>query len=114
MVAEESELDAHFLQMVISLQAGAMQAMGKVASPLTGKIDRDLSMAQASIDMLAMLKDKTQGNLSESEDKFISHALYELRLNYVDELKKGDTPPSEESEESKSDEAEESGEEPKS
>lgn len=85
---QELKIDPLFMQLVISLQAGAMQQMGKVASPLTGKVERDLDMAKHSIDMLAMIDEKTKGNLGEEEQKLLSHLLYELRLNYVDELKK--------------------------
>ncbi len=85
---QESQIDPLFLQLVVSLQAGAMQQMGKVASPFTGKVERDLDMAKHSIDMLAMINEKTTGNLGEDEQKFLNHLLYELRMNYVDELKK--------------------------
>ncbi len=100
------KMDSHFFQLVISLQGGAMQQMGKIASPLTGKIERNLDLAKNSIDMLAMIRDKTEGNLSEEERKLIEHVLYELRLNYVDELKK----PAESASENKPDSAEDSGE----
>jgi len=82
--------DTNFFQLVFSLQAGAMQQMGKVASPLSGKVERDLTLAKASIDMLDMLQRKTEGNLSDDEKKLLEHVLYELRINYVDEVKKGD------------------------
>ena len=81
-----------FSQMVLSLQMGAMQQMGKFASPMTGKIERDMTMAKASIDMLAMLEHKSKGNLTEDEEKLIGHALYEVRINFVDESKKPDQP----------------------
>jgi len=83
----------HFFQLVLSLQTGAMQQMGKIASPLTGKVERNLDVAKSSIDMLGMLKEKTEGNLSDDEKRLLDHVLYELRLNYVDELKKGDSQP---------------------
>ncbi len=82
--------DHLFMQLVLSLQMGAVQQMGKIASPITGKVERDLIMAKASIDMLGMLETKTKGNLTEEEQKLISHVLYELRLNYVEETKKKD------------------------
>lgn len=88
-------IDPHFLQLIISLQAGAMQQMGKVASPITGKVERNLSAAKSAIDMLNMLKEKTQSNCSEDEKRLIDHILYELRLNYVDETKKKDAEPQE-------------------
>ena len=83
------KMDMHLFQLVLSLQGGAMQQMGKIASPVSGKTERDLTMAKFSIDMIGMLQAKTKGNLTEEEDKFLSHVLYELRLNYVDETKKG-------------------------
>src|SRR5512143_3901695 len=78
-----------FTQLVLSFQAAAWQEMGKVPSMVTGKIERDLVMAKQSIDMLGMLEEKTRGNLTENEKKYLEHVLYELRLNYLDEAKKG-------------------------
>ncbi len=85
------KIDPYFFQLVVSLQAGAMQQMGKIASPITGKVERNLDMAKNSIDLIGMLQTKTAGNLTQDEKKLIDHVLYELRLNYVDEAKKGET-----------------------
>jgi len=46
-------------------------------------------MAKGTIDLLEMLQRKTKGNLDDDEQKLLEHVLYELRLNYVDEMKKG-------------------------
>ncbi|MBI4720464.1 MAG: DUF1844 domain-containing protein [Chitinivibrionia bacterium] len=81
------------MQLVLSLQAGAMQALGKLASPITNRVERNLPLAQHTIDLLAMIENKTRGNLSDGERRFIQHVLYELRLNYVDELKRPDPAP---------------------
>ncbi len=89
----EKEVDIQYFQLVLSLQAAAMQQMGKVASPLTGKVERDMDMAKNSIDMLEMVERKTRGNLSDDERKLIEHVLYELRLNFVDELKRDQPSP---------------------
>ncbi len=88
MTDEAEKINPYFFQLVVSLQAGAIQQMGKIASPISGKVERNLEMARQTIDMIDMLKTKMQGNLTPEEDKFIGHILYELRLNYVDELKK--------------------------
>jgi len=90
MTEQSDKYDVHFYQLVIGLHAATMQQMGKVASPLTGKIERDLDQARGSIDLLDMLKRKTEGNLSEEERKLLDHVLYELRMNFVDETKKGE------------------------
>ncbi len=91
MTEPHETIDPHLLQLIFSLQAGAMQQMGKVASPFTGKIERNLDMARHSIDMIDMLNTKMAGNLTKEESEILKHALYELRLNYVDEVKKEKT-----------------------
>ncbi|MBD3403911.1 DUF1844 domain-containing protein [candidate division GN15 bacterium] len=86
------KFDTQFYQLIVSLHAGAMQQLGKVASPFTGEIERDLDAARGTIDMIDMLKRKTAGNLTDEENRLVEHVLYELRMNYVDESKKGDEP----------------------
>lgn len=83
--------DVMFYQLVLSLQASAMQQLGKVMSPITGKVERNLEAARYSVDLLEMLQRKTTGNLSDDEKKLLDHVLYELRLNYVEEAGKGET-----------------------
>ncbi len=86
----DTDLDPYFVQLAVSLQAAAIQHMGKVASPISGKVERNMELARNSIDTLSMLKSKMQGNLTKDEKDFIDHLLYGLRLNYVDEIKKKD------------------------
>ncbi len=86
------DVNQHLWMLIVSLQAGAMQQMGKVASPISGEIERNLEAARATIDTLSMLEEKTKGNLSSDEGKFLSSVLYQLRLNFVDETKKGTQP----------------------
>jgi hypothetical protein len=75
-----------FLHIVSMFQGAAMQQMGKIMDPLTGKVEKDLEHAKVSIDILDVLKEKTQGNLSKPEEEFLSKVLFELHMNYVDEL----------------------------
>lgn len=79
--------DKQFLSLVFSLHGAAMYQIGKTVSPISGKIERDLVQAKQSIDMLEMLQRKTSGNLTPDEKRMLDHFLYELRLNYVDEMK---------------------------
>lgn len=90
-MAEDKQKDRDgllFAQLLLSFQASAWQQLGKVVSPLTGKIECNLEMAKSSIDILGMLENKTKGNLTEHEAKFLRQVLTELRMNYVEELKK--------------------------
>jgi uncharacterized protein YjaG (DUF416 family) len=77
-----------FFSLIMTFQAAAMQQMGKIKNPISDKIERDLQQAQLSIDIIGMLEEKTQGNLSEDETKFLKGVLQELKLNYVDEMTK--------------------------
>jgi hypothetical protein len=95
--------EAYFVQLVYTFQAAAMQQMGKLTNPLTGKVEKNMEQAKHSIDMLNMLESKTKGNLTEKENKLLERALFELRMNYVDEMKvteeKAETPAVESSDE---------------
>ncbi len=77
-----------FSSLVLMFHQATMQQLGKIKNPLTDKIERDLSAAQGTIDMLEMLKVKTRGNLGEEEDRLLTSLLREVHLNYVDELNK--------------------------
>ncbi len=82
-----SQDDPYLLQLVLSLEAAAMQQMGKLQNPFTGKVEKNLEVARNSIEILAMIERKTEGNLTTDEGSLIKRVLYQLRMNYVDELK---------------------------
>jgi len=90
MAEDESEKrgEFYFIQLVLMFQTTAFQQMGKLENPITKKVERDLDQAKFSIDMLEMIQQKTKNNLSENEKKFLDHILFELRMNYVDEVNK--------------------------
>lgn len=85
-----------FMYLVGSFEMSAMMAMGKIKNPMTDKTERDLTQAQFSIDIMDMLKEKTKGQLSEYEAKFLDNTLGQLKLNYIDEAKKPEEPKSDE------------------
>jgi len=85
--SEEELREAYFIQLVYTFQAAAMQQMGKLVNPITNEVERNMEQAKHSIDMLAMLETKTSGNLTEREKKILEKTLFELRMNYVDEMK---------------------------
>jgi hypothetical protein len=85
--------EALFVNLVMIFKSAAMQQMGKVVNPLTGKVERNLEQARFSIDTIAMLKDKTKGNLTSDLERLLESVLLELRMNFVEETKVGDTRP---------------------
>jgi hypothetical protein len=95
-MSDDKEMDLLFMQLVMMFQGMAMQQLGKVMNPMTQQIDSDLGQAKNFIDLLGMVEKKTQGNLGEGEAKLLQRALFDLRMNYVDELKKENVPDPEE------------------
>ena len=85
---EQVSNEALFIAFILNLHATTMIALGKIASPLTQKIERNLEQARFTIDLLGMLEAKTAGNRTEEESRALKTVLTELRLNYVDELDK--------------------------
>ena len=85
---KEEKNTSLLLSLIMTFQAAAMQQMGKLKNPISDKIERDLQQAQLSIDILDMLAEKTNGNLSDDESRFLKGVLQELKLNYVDESTK--------------------------
>lgn len=79
-----NEAPIDFGSFVISLGTSAYVSMGKVENPETGEHGVDLPAAKQLIDILQMLRDKTEGNLQTDEQQLLKGLLYELRLAYVE------------------------------
>lgn len=80
---ELQEID--FSGFIFSLYASAAFHFGDMADPSTGKQEKNLPAAKQMIELIAMLKEKTEGNLTEDEKRTIETLLYELRMRYVKE-----------------------------
>ena len=57
--------------------------LGEIDNPLQNKKTINLDLAKYSIDLLGLIKQKTEGNLTEEEEKFINGALYDLRMKFI-------------------------------
>lgn len=77
-----------FSYLVSTFYSSAWMQMGKMANPMTNKVEKDMEQAQFTIDLLDMLKKKTEGNRSEEEEKLITRAIKELKMNFIEEKKK--------------------------
>lgn len=87
-MSDEPRTDARFLSMILAYNAATLQHLGKIASPVTGKVERDMDAARQSIELLECLAAKTTGNLSDEEGRTLEQILTTLRLNFVDEIGK--------------------------
>ena len=77
-----------FSTFIMSLTSSAFYHLGDIADPETGKTETNLPAVQQTIDMLIMLREKTQGNLTEEEAKLLEQLIYELQMKFVAKSKK--------------------------
>ena len=78
-----------FYTFVLSLGSSVLIHLGDAPHPETGKPgETNLSLAQQSIEILAMLEQKTRGNLTPEEAKLLDQLLLDLKLRYVEASKR--------------------------
>ena len=77
--------EINFATFVVSLNASALLHLGAIEDPNTGQATKDLAMAKQTIDILHLLEEKTEGNLTSEENNLIKSILYDLRIIYVKE-----------------------------
>ena len=81
----QEELGVSFTAFMLSLATTAAVHFGDIADPSTGqRLEPNLTGAGQMIEIIAMLQEKTEGNLSEPEAKLLEDLLYELRMRFVD------------------------------
>ena len=79
------EPSINFASFVISLATTAAVHFGDIPDPATGEpIEANLAAAQQMIEIIAMLQEKTAGNLAPDEAKLVEDLLYELRMRFVE------------------------------
>jgi len=79
------QIDFHTF--IISLGSSALLHLGELDPPDGGPVQIDLPLAQHTIDVIAMLQEKTRGNLTAPEAEFLEGLLFDLRLRYVERSK---------------------------
>jgi len=79
-----------FIYLISSFSSTAWIGLGKIKNPVTDKIERDLKQASYAIDMLDMLSRRMGDNLSDAEKRFLNSTIGDLKINYVDEVKKSE------------------------
>lgn len=76
-------LEINFSTFVLSLISSAFYYLGDIPDPATGKTQQDFPAVKQTIDILIMLKEKTQNNLNAEETKLIEQLIYELQMKYL-------------------------------
>src|SRR6266567_83838 len=78
------ELSQRFIEFVVMHAQNAALFLGQIPNPRTGEAEVNLDLAKMFIDQLAMIQEKTRGNLTSEEAKVLSNALSNLQMAYVE------------------------------
>jgi Domain of unknown function (DUF1844) len=85
--ARQSLPDIDFATFILSMGSSVLVHLGEMQDP-DGSGVVDLPLAKQTIDLLALLAEKTKGNLDEAEHNLLRSLLYDLRIKYVDAAKR--------------------------
>jgi hypothetical protein len=80
----ETAPEITFSTFVVGLSTQALVHLGELPDPHTNQPAADLQAAQQLIDIIAMLENKTRGNLDRDEQAMLDSILFELRMKYVE------------------------------
>ena len=77
-------LEVNFMMFITSLSMQVMMSLGIYPNPVTKKEEKNLGAAKYTIDIIAMIQEKTKGNLTTEEARLIDNILYDLRMKYIE------------------------------
>jgi hypothetical protein len=84
---QSGEMTQRFIEFVVMHAQNAALFLGQIPNPRTGEPEVNLDLARMFIDQLAMVQEKTRGNLTNEEAKVLSNALSNLQMAYVEVAK---------------------------
>jgi hypothetical protein len=79
-----------FLRLVSGVTAGALLGLGMVPDPGSGEVHVDLAAAKEAIDLLQVLLEKTEGNLTMEEHQALEGTVHELRMLFIRRTQESD------------------------
>lgn len=79
----DQNLEANFSTLVLSVASSAAMSLGMAPDPGTGETHVDKKMAQFNIDLLEVLKTKSENNRTEEEETLINQLLSDLKMKFV-------------------------------
>lgn len=87
-LSAETALPVNFSSFILSLATSALIHLGEEVNPSTGERSVELPSARQVIDLIALLEEKTKGNLTPEEENLLQQILFTLRLKFVEVEKK--------------------------
>ena len=80
---QNQKIEASLSTLVLSIASSAAMALGLAPHPTSDKVEKDLDMARFNIDLLAVLEEKTKGNRTSDEERFLTSVLQDLKMKFV-------------------------------
>src|ERR1700746_3900377 len=81
---QSGELSQRFIEFVVMHAQNAALFLGQIPNPKTGEGEVNLDLAKMFIDQLAMIQEKTRGNLTNEEATVLRNTLSNLQMAYVE------------------------------
>ena len=81
---QSGELTQRFIEFVMMQAQNAALFLGQIPNPQTGQAEVNLEVARMFIDQLAMIQEKTRGNLTSEETTVLRNALSSLQMAFVE------------------------------
>src|SRR5437868_15512330 len=81
---QSGELSQRFIELVMMHAQNAALFLGQIPNPKTGEGEVNLDLARMFIDQLAMIQEKTRGNLTNEESTVLRNTLSNLQMVYVE------------------------------
>ncbi len=72
-----------FMSFIMSLSTSALIYLGEIPDPVDNETKKIIPLAKQMIDLISLLKEKTKGNLTAEEEKYMENILFELRMLFV-------------------------------
>ena len=85
--AASGEMAQRFIEFVLMQAQNAAFVLGQIPHPQTGKAEVNLDLARLLIDQLAMIQEKTKGNLNKDEAQILANTLSNLQIAFVESVR---------------------------
>ena len=86
---QSGELSQRFIEFIMMQAQNAALFLGQIPNPQTGKGEVNLELAKIFIDQLAMIQEKTRGNLTAEEEKILRSTIANLQMVFVEVSQQG-------------------------
>lgn len=88
-----AEAERSLVGLFVMLASSAVIALGDAPDPVTGQRHHDPAHAADAIELLLLLREKTEGNRSAEESQVLDNLVYDLQLRYVNATQRSGSPP---------------------